>query len=564
MVCRCDNNACSTCVCAKSNTLCTLECHGKKDWSLIPCLNTEAGKKVKAMKIKDVRTALCANNLSPIGDRGELLKRLADFFHQKEQSASATATTSGNNNKSVDKTKDNKDLFNAILENEGEFEFVLSLSGKSVSKSSSKPDLRKAYLLLSTKVHPDKNPGIKEAVQAFQVVLSSYERLANPEKFEEDDDADVEPTGKRRKMERFTRSNAGCFKTKIKCPQCNQTWGGADLGLEDAAYNFFMMAIKQYICGRCSCEFGCMTAHHYCPRCNKEMDYDPDDYHRKITCGNKNCNKEFGFWMFKVSERREKEVRAEAKQRQEDFMKRIAQKNRRTARAGKRVVKGDKNTEQRLQEQLFIIRLRDTCPRCGWALPREEGSEEAKQHLEECNDSEKIKTYQAFLEKEKQKSVKKEVQKETQAEIMALKQWEHNGRQVGQLWMLSEKMLKKHCTEFGLETGGLKHEIISRLGKYLRSHEKLMITDGSSKVAVSYDTCGITHADEEDLPQNIHRMEREELQELCASYGIKFNAKDVKTDLIKKFESARMKDKAPLMICDKKKKDDESDEEYIP
>ena len=36
--------------------------------------------------------------------------------------------------------------------------------------------------------------------------------------------------------------------------------------------------------------------------------YDPDDYHRQITCGNTKCTKTFGFWMFKVSERREIEV----------------------------------------------------------------------------------------------------------------------------------------------------------------------------------------------------------------------------------------------------------------
>ena len=77
--------------------------------------------------------------------------------------------------------------------------------------------------------------------------------------------------------------------------------------------------------------------------------YDPDDYHRQITCGNAKCTKTFGFWMFKVSERRETEVRGEGggypgvqvrievKKENEELAKKRAQQKRRNARADKRV-----------------------------------------------------------------------------------------------------------------------------------------------------------------------------------------------------------------------------------
>ena len=58
----------------------------------------------------------------------------------------------------------------AILANEGDHVFILSLSGKLVRQNSSKAELRKSYLLLSSKVHPDKNPGSQEAKKAFQAV----------------------------------------------------------------------------------------------------------------------------------------------------------------------------------------------------------------------------------------------------------------------------------------------------------------------------------------------------------------------------------------------------------
>ena len=62
---------------------------------------------------------------------------------------------------------------NVILENEGDYVFILSLSGKIVKATSSKPELRKSYLLLSAKVHPDKNPGNEEAAEKFKEVSVS-------------------------------------------------------------------------------------------------------------------------------------------------------------------------------------------------------------------------------------------------------------------------------------------------------------------------------------------------------------------------------------------------------
>merc|ERR1719150_2079794 len=105
-----------------------------------------------------------------------------------------------------------EELMRAILANEGDHVFILSLSGKMVRQNSSKAELRKSYLILSSKVHPDKNPGSQEAKKAFQAVSESFERLANPEKFEEEED-DGRPAKKRQKKERFTRSNSGCFVT---------------------------------------------------------------------------------------------------------------------------------------------------------------------------------------------------------------------------------------------------------------------------------------------------------------------------------------------------------------
>eukprot|EP01134_Creolimax_fragrantissima_P008223 CFRG8223T1 len=56
-----------------------------------------------------------------------------------------------------------------------------------------------------------------------------------------------------------------------------------------------------------------------------------------------------------------------------------------------------------------------------------------------------------------------------------------------------------------------------------------------------YDTMGIGQVDEEDHPSNMESMERDELQFVCASYGVKYAKNDTKDGLIKKLEQARYK-----------------------
>ena len=135
--------------------------------------------------------------------------------------------------------------------------------------------------------------------------------------------------------------------------------------------------------------------------------------------------------LSKVAEKREKEVRQDVKKEFEEERKQLAQKKRRAARADRRVDKGDTTTEERLQEQLFLIGLRDVCPRCGWAVERGDGLEEIKQHLEGCNDKKAIAEYKKRVAKEKAEAEKKKMANENQYEVMALKRWQLNGRQVG-------------------------------------------------------------------------------------------------------------------------------------
>ena len=172
--------------------------------------------------------------------------------------------------------------------------------------------------------------------------------------------------------------------------------------------------------------------------------------------------------MFKVSERREQEIRREVKEENEALANKRAQMRRRAERADKRV--GSVSNEERVQEQLFLLLLRDSCPRCGEEMDRGKRSiekEMAKEHLDNCCDAKQIAAYKKKMAEIEKARSKKDAREEVQEDVQAFKTWEHNGRQVGQLWMLSAATLRRECEKFSLSGEGHKLELITRLGSTL-------------------------------------------------------------------------------------------------
>lgn len=121
----------------------------------------------------------------------------------------------------------------------GDYEGVLSLVGKSVSRSTPFTDLRKAYLALARLIHPDKlSASFDGATRAFQMLVSSFEALSSPEPTPEES----AKAGKRAKpATALARSNANCYRTKIYCPRCGDEWARPDSGVE------------KYSCARLRC-----------------------------------------------------------------------------------------------------------------------------------------------------------------------------------------------------------------------------------------------------------------------------------------------------------------------
>ena len=377
------------------------------------CCNFKEAIAAKKLAVGALRKTLAQAGLSPMGDKPELVLRLA--AHLKSMSEDAGGGDSGGGGGGSDK------LILEVIESVDDYAGLLSLSGLAISKQSSTADMRKAYLKLSLKVHPDKNGQSANSKQAFQALVSAFERMSKPELYV-DEEEEARGRKKAQKPVKISRSNHGCYKTPIFCPRCDMEWGKAELGLEDGAFNWFMQAIKEYVCGRCCLQFGCMTAAHRCPHCRRRYEYDPNDYHRKITCGSPKCGRPFGFMLYHVSERRENELRREVKLEQEDRLKRMESSRRRNSRAG--AGRGSASasasssstpsssssvssssvskpsTGESEKEKLFVMGLLDECPRCGLALAAQLGrhsATEAKEHLANCDDQKRISAHQKKL-----------------------------------------------------------------------------------------------------------------------------------------------------------------------
>ena len=78
-----------------------------------------------------------------------------------------------------------------------------------VERTVSPDDIQKAYRRLAKKLHPDLNPGNKEAEESFKEVATAYGVLSDPEKRRQFDSGEIDASGAERPREQFYRDFAG-------------------------------------------------------------------------------------------------------------------------------------------------------------------------------------------------------------------------------------------------------------------------------------------------------------------------------------------------------------------
>lgn len=387
------------------------------------------------------------------------------------------------------------------LGNQGDHVAILCLLGDDVS-TGNKAAARKAFLRISMLVHPDKLSGIPEATSAFQALVRAFDAsqgsgLAT---------ADISVAQKA-----LARSNEGCFRTTILCPRCKIPWGAPAEGNPDYYYNFMMEGLRSFNCATCLLSFGCVTAIHKCPQCDRIFEYSPENFHQKVTCGYRDCKKPFGFTMFQVSNNALKTAREQARAEFERTSKTQDMKQSRAARAARR---NASECPSKIAEAAFAMGFRDVCPRCGLQLEEYEEGEQLR-HLRSCNDSVAHKVHKEAQKQRAEAVQVAENKAQVQRNLASSAMFSCAGGRASQLWMLDLEQLQSRCRREGMPTRGGRVALIERLAARHSPKEQRLA---------------------DDLPRDLYTLNGEQLAAVCAAFRV--SGQGTKSDRIEALHEA--------------------------
>eukprot|EP00808_Paulinella_micropora_P004507 g44408.t1 len=490
------------------------------------------------------------------GTQDELLEALVNFLkskkgrggsqHQGDSGGSGSSSSSSNGQGGLPSPQEVATEVLRLGEEEAWLD-ILNLatpSNQRLTTSSPVAQMRKAYLKLSLVIHPDKLQGFEQATKSFQLLVKALDELSRPKEEVEEE----EPRYSKQEaqpLHKISRGNVGCVRTNVRCPRCRTPWGGRDLeGNPPYAYTLLMQGLRSYVCATCLCEFGCMTAIHDCPRCKKPFEYSPEDYNRKITCGRDTCKgKEFGFWLYDISDRVMKEVRATLK---EEAVARQRKRAAKLARRKRGQARGAADSDE-VEERSFTLGLSDSCPRCGKDFSENSDMDEHEKtlHLMSCTDSDKIQTHQKKKARAKEEAERKENLHHAQEDAGAKAAWQALGGRKEQLWLLSASHLRAMVLEAAAITGEVmdkeeledleQDELIARLTS-LRDFPSAgtaggpLLLEGKKRRGASRSSLTA-----DSLPPNLQALSIQELKAVAAAHGLVIRSKH-KAEIIEEME----------------------------
>ena len=101
-----------------------------------------------------------------------------------------------------------------------------------VPRTASPDEIKKAYLRLAKKLHPDLNPGDKSAEERFKEISSANDFLSDPERRRRYDAGEIDATGAERPRHRFYRDYAGASGHQYESQSAYADFGDDDIFAE--------------------------------------------------------------------------------------------------------------------------------------------------------------------------------------------------------------------------------------------------------------------------------------------------------------------------------------------
>lgn len=469
------------------------------------------GQNPCTLKIGDLKKETAKAGLSPIGSQDELVTALVE--HLVKSAVPSIASS--------DRGADGAMIAQRILELEdlADDEAIINVMEDSfghLSKASPLAELRKRYLKLSLLIHPDKiGRSFPQATKAFQTLVQAFERLSTQETAEEAAKSKVR-VSKKREMA-ISRSNEGCYRTRVRCPRCKEPWNETCIeGNPDYFYNLMMMGLKRFTCATCLCEFGSLTGTHECPHCHRAFDYTPAMYHEHVRCSHGSCGKSFGFMMYHASPRVMDDLKDELR-RELDARNRLRESRlRRAGRVQRNSTSLSSNEHEEVEEQAFLQGLVDVCPRCGEEVDYSDTRDKHNtfalhaDHLRVCTDARKHQRYRASKQAAEARRRRREALEDLQDQYQAEAVVQYLGSGTEELWLLTDKQLREHAHRLG-------------------------ITDASSGDTLALLQTLVDRAPPArtvSVPADIGRRSRQQLLAFCVTHGISVHGQPSKTDLI--------------------------------
>ena len=204
------------------------------------------------LKFAELKRVAARVGVSPIGSQDEVFEAYVNYL-ENNPTATAASTSSAQNERNIDveatsiqdqvnSTSSNKQstadysnhaisIAQKVLElgSDEDYESILNLAAPDdarITKSTPLSIMRRAYLKLSLIIHPDKiGRQFSQATKAFQELVKAFDYLSSVDIDLSGEDGgkgktgDKSRTGKGSKVFTISRSNEGCYRTRVCCPR---------------------------------------------------------------------------------------------------------------------------------------------------------------------------------------------------------------------------------------------------------------------------------------------------------------------------------------------------------